>query len=204
LEPGATAHPGDLDLSRHLHTRSARALPALALVLLTGCATARTGTDADPPESCDFAPGLAAVETVPTEQRVGLALRSLGDACPGRLGPLALASTQASTLPRAERARVLGEAASLALPPACASSTPGAPAASVAWGCPPPPAMALSPQLLEDLDAGTYLFALAVRSRLDGANRLDANATKLIDNLMLAAALEGEAARGGATGTPPL
>ncbi|MFH1811946.1 MAG: hypothetical protein ABIJ09_24625 [Pseudomonadota bacterium] len=177
----------------------------VALAALAACATApRTESVADPAPVCNFESGLRAVEAAPVELRVTPALAALAQACPGVLGNLAQAADQARQLPRAERARILGEAASQALPPACATTSPGAPASSVSWGCPPPEPMRLEAQLLADLDAGTYLFAIAVRSRLAGAQQLSTYSVKLIDNLILAAALEGEAARTGVRTTPPL
>jgi hypothetical protein len=45
------------------------------------------------------------------------------------------------------------------------------------------------------LDAGTYLFVVAVSRRLDAAGAFDDAAERVLSVLVLGAALEGEAAR---------
>lgn len=142
---------------------------------------------------------LPAVESVAPIRRVRPALAGLGASCPEVLGALGEAARIASELDRDDRAAALAAAAADALPPACAAPVPTAPAASITWSCPPPGGMVLADQLLADLDAGTYLFAIAVRARLDGGNKFDDSAKRLLDSLLLGAALEGEQARQATT-----
>lgn len=162
-----------------------------------GSRTAGTGSGEAGSGSCaeQFKAALPAVEGVEPIRRVTPALAGLGNGCPGVLGALGDAAVTAQALDRDDRAAMLASAAADVLPPACAAPTPVAPAAAVTWSCPPPEGMVLADQLLGDLDAGTYLFAIAVRARLDGANALDDSAKRLLDNLILGAALEGEQAR---------
>jgi len=185
---------------------SAAALVSAVLVLGVmgaGCTTTGSsrsssgGSGAGSSGSCadQFKAALPGVEGVDPIRRVTPALAALGTGCPAVLGALGDAAVTGQALDRDDRAAMLAAAAADVLPPACAAPTPVAPAASITWSCPPPEGMVLADQLLGDLDAGTYLFAVAVRARLDGANALDDSAKRLLDNLLLGAALEGEQAR---------
>lgn len=194
---------------------------ASALVLcaaLAGCATKsearRAEPDPDPattPVEADcssgFTQALRAAESFEPDQRVKPVLTGLEFACPEVLAELGEAAGQAKSLDRHGRATLLAQAATEALPPACSTTDPLSPAASMVWSCPPQDKLELAEPLLQDLDAGTYLFMLAVRARLANADKLDEDAKKLLDTLVMAAALEGETAalNGSAAGnTPPL
>jgi hypothetical protein len=144
--------------------------------------------------SADLAKGLAAVESVPTDRRVAPALEALGQGCADLLGPLAEAALQASAMGRERRAEVLAQAAVSELPSDCWVDTGLAPARVVAVRCPLPLGEVVAPALLRHLDSGTYLFYLAVYQRLKEAAALDFQTLRILDNLLLAAALEGEAA----------
>jgi len=192
---------------------------ALALcAALAGCATKREARRADPdpdpattPVEADcssgFTQALRAAESFEAAERVKPVLTGLEFACPAVLAELGEAAGRAKGLDRLGRAALLAQAATEALPPACSTTNPLSPAATMVWSCPPQDKLELAEQLLQDLDAGTYLFMLAVRARLANADKLDDDAKKLLDNLVMAAALEGEAAalNGFATeNTPPL
>ena len=189
-------------------------LALLAAAASTSSGSARRGSSstsarAEAPAECadGFKQALSAVESYEALERVKPALAGLSFACPAVLTDLGEAASKAKELERPERAAALAQAASLALPPACSTTAPLSPAATVVWSCPPQDKLELAEQLLQDLDAGTYLFMLAVRARLANADALDESAKKLLDNLVMAAALEGEqAALNGtaAAAAPPL
>lgn len=199
------------------HRRGAALCMTVLLCGALGCTTSRgahrgasADTDAErPPADCTagFAEALEAVEAVEPIDRVRPALAGLGTACPEVLSDLGEAAAAAQDMERPVRAARLAQAASLSLPPACTTANPLAPAATVVWSCPPQDKLELAEALLQDLDAGTYLYMLAVRARLANADALDANAVRLLDNLVMAAAMEGERAAlegTAASETPPL
>ncbi len=136
-----------------------------------------------------LASGLRRVESVPMEQRVAPALLALGGCEP--LGPLAAAARSASALARSERARSL----CLAATPEPRCSIPGdAPASRLPPECCAAP-LGLSGTAQRDLDAGTCLFTAAVRLNLASLGLSAGQAERLLSNLLLASALEGEAER---------
>ncbi len=128
-----------------------------------------------------FVEGLRAVERAPTAARVRPALEALAR-CPA-LGALGTAAASAAAKPRATRSHALVVASGLDA--ACAEAR-----------CQPlPPALELAPRALADADAGSYAFALAAHRALTAAGMLTPAAERILLNLLLAAALEGEAAR---------
>ena len=168
---------------------------ALSLVgAMVGCGDAAAG-EAARRCSSEFADGLALVEGVPVDRRVSPALQVLGKGCPHWLGPLGEAALQASTLEREQRAQLLAKATVSELPAGCRAGAPIAPARDLALRCPPPPGEEIAPALLSHLDSGTYLFYLAAYRRLNEAQAVDFCALRILHNLLLAAALEGESAR---------
>ena len=174
-------------------------LVAGSLLLAAGmfaCTTTHKKTTQAQGERCTFSAQLKPVEALPMEQRLRPALVAMSLACPETLGDLAQAAAKAAGIEdRSQRAQVLAAAASLALPSGCSASNPLAAASSLQWGCPAPQEMQLAEALLKDLDAGTYLFVLASRARLQGSGKLDKDAGALLKNLMLSAAIEAEVAR---------
>lgn len=140
-----------------------------------------------------LAAALKKVEQSPMEKRLGPALAGIGEGCPVLLGALAAAATEASKAEAAVRSKILSSAATPFLPPTCAARSPSDPALEVSYACPPPDSFELAEPLLEDLDAGTYQFALVLRERLGATGVLDSASDRLLSNLVLAAALEGEA-----------
>ncbi len=148
-----------------------------------------------------LARGLKAVEAVHPTRRLVPALKAVGESCEAVLGrSLAASAQEALTLGMPRRAGALAKGAQSVLPPTCVASEPAGAALEVSYACPPPEAFALAEPLLRDLDAGTYVFALAARERLAKAKALDADAERLLGNLVLAGALEGEARRTAAGG----
>lgn len=178
-------------------------LSLLISLFSSSCATSKNSSTQPAPESCTFAAQLKLVEAVPVEQRMLPSLKALAESCPQTMGDLAQAATQAQAqADRAKRAQILAQAAMLALPSGCSASNALAPAASLQWGCPAPPEMQLADALLKDLDAGTYLFVLASRARLQGADKLDKDSGRVLQNLLLSAAIEAEMARESAGEKP--
>ena len=136
---------------------------------------------------------LRGVERVPPPKRAAAALAGLSRVeC---LGALATAARGAAKAERPVRARVLSRAAAEELSASCLAKDPAASALTVAEPCPAPRDLAPSRGALRDLDAGTYLFVIAAHSRLSAAGVLTPDALQLLNNLLLGAALEGEAAR---------
>ncbi|MHB8874288.1 MAG: hypothetical protein ACYC8T_11425 [Myxococcaceae bacterium] len=147
---------------------------------------------AAPPCAASLAKGLPSLEKLPMAKRLGKSLELLARSCPAELGELAPAAAKAARLPRAKRAKALAEAAKLA--PPCRTDTPAAPAGALLRTC-PPAKLTLAEEVGRDLDAGTYLFVVAASQRLETAGAFDAAAERVLSTLVLAAALEGEAAR---------
>lgn len=131
---------------------------------------------------------LSEVESRPSGERVSPVLAGLAEACTGALGPLADAAARASELNRARRAVVLLEAATSVVPPECQPPHALAPAISVAGRCPFP--KPLAHRLVRKLDAGTYVFVVAARTLLERSDALTRDAERLLDNLLLGAALQ--------------
>ena len=129
------------------------------------------------------------LEKVRLQKRIRPTLELVGRACRALDAKLAGAAAAAAKKPRAERAALLGAAQA-----ECTLPDPAAPAQTVAEACAPRDG---EPQgdVLRDLDAGTYAFVRALRSRLLAEGPLDKDADLVLSSLALAVALEGEAAR---------
>lgn len=136
---------------------------------------------------------VSRIERGPMERRVVPVLDALAAACSAELGSLGEAAKNARALDRAGRVELLARAAEKALDPTCRAPVAIAPAETIAAKCRPPAKLALAPGVLRDLDAGTYLFALAVFDRIGKSG--GESAQRIIDTLILAGALEGEADR---------
>lgn len=133
-------------------------------------------------------------------KRVGAGLEALSR-CQA-LGELAVVAAKAKKASRVERSRLLAPAALAKLPSECRPEAKESSADRLAQRCPPGKDKELATELLADLDPGTYLFVLAVREQLSSLGVLDAKAERVLDNLVLSAALQGETAKGPATGAP--
>jgi hypothetical protein len=140
--------------------------------------------------------GLKAVEAAPPHRRAAPALAAIGQACTPLFSELGAAAKRASVGGRAARARALLEGCVDRVPTPCLPTSPDAPASTVAGHCPPPKKFPLAPPLLEDLDAGTYLYVRILRSDLEAMAVLDSKTERVLMNLVLGAALD----RGGARG----
>lgn len=169
----------------------------LTSLYISSCATTNGDSkQAAVAQGCHFAAQLKLVEAVPVEKRMSPSLKALAVACPQTMGDLAATAAQAATLQdRNARAQILAQAAIMALPSGCSTTNALVSAKSLQWGCPAPADMQLADALLNDLDAGTYLFVLASRARLQGAEQLDKDAQRVLKNLLLSAAIEAEVAR---------
>jgi hypothetical protein len=148
---------------------------------------------ASPPPCPDLEAGLAQVARAPTHRRVDPALKVLAGC---RLGPLAGAAARAHKEGWPRRSHTLGAAALAILGPRCEVPQLEGAASALPASCPIDPAIEASASARRDLDAGTYLFAAAVLAKTDPAAK-EGTARLLLD-LLLAAALEGERRRGGA------
>ncbi len=135
---------------------------------------------------------LGEVEKMHTSRRLAPVLAAVGERCQDALGPLAIAAQTASESGMPRRAVQLAAAAAPLLPPTCVAEDPAGPALEPSHACPPPESFALAEPLLQHLDAGTYLFALALREQLGKRGVLDERVDQLLSNLVLAGALEGE------------
>ncbi len=174
------------------------------MVSSTGCKRTGAPTHEVDVQRCreGLVAGLRTVEAVHPARRLLPALKALEGACGGVLGELATPAREASSQGMPRRAHVLAAGAEALLPPTCVAAQPAGPALEVSYACPPPDAFALAEPLLKDLDAGTYVFALAARERLAKVGALDADTERLLSNLVLAGALEGEARRLAGRGAP--
>jgi hypothetical protein len=173
------------------------ALGLLLLCLGTWGCTKGAPSPAAPAARCQqgLAKDARAVEGHDPSRRLRPVLGSLAAHCEEALGPLAVAAAQAVELGWRRRAQFLGEAALTWLPEGCASATLDGSALEAAATCPAPEDFALAEPLLSDLDAGTFLFTLAVRARLEAPGPLQETTDRALSNLVLAGALEGEARR---------
>lgn len=164
------------------------------LVLLLGPASSARGSEAGSSCARAIEQALSRVERVPPARRAPAALAELARVeC---LGALASAAGTSARAKRPVRARALAKAAAPELPASCLAKDPTASALTLSERCPAPKDLAPSRGALRDLDAGTYLFVLAAHARLSASGELGSHALQLLNNLLLGAALEGEAARG--------
>lgn len=131
---------------------------------------------------------LQEVERSPSVERVRPVLLGLSRC--GMLGRLA-AAAKAATEKKAQRSEILASPAAEDLGFDCKPLNPAAPASFVAKHCPAPADLALSPAALADLDAGTYVYALATYRAFVREGPVPMSAKRLLSNLLLAAALEG-------------
>lgn len=136
-------------------------------------------------------------EANPTHQRITVALQELGMGCAQALGALADAAQQATLTATAEkRSEVLGFAARRALTqPGCSVDAPPARGDGFAKSCSPARALGLNEEVLRKLDVGTVAYLTALRLRLVELEMFNADAERILDNLVLSAALEAEGPR---------
>ncbi|WNG19198.1 hypothetical protein [Cystobacter fuscus] len=127
------------------------------------------------------------------QRRAQALLAGLSTAC-GEVLPERLreGAGMAASARRAERSRRLLEAARGVVPEACLASEP-ARAREVEALCPPPEDTLFVRPLPDSLDAGSYVFALAVRARLRERGAYDARAQRWVAEFLLRSALDGEA-----------
>jgi len=133
---------------------------------------------------------------LPKERFVEPALTAFAQ-CPALLGELAAAAKEASGHPLATRARTLFAGAKESIHQACSSVSPEAPAITFPSYCRPSGAeeLVFSEDLLRDLDTGTFVYALSVRRALERSNAHERSGSKLVDMLIIGAALEGHGVR---------
>ena len=130
--------------------------------------------------------GRAKLESVPLEKRIRPTLELIGASCAALDASLADAAAKAAKKPRTERAPLLAAGQR-----GCTVADPLAPATAIAESCPPGEDGPKGP-VLEHLDAGTYAFVVALRSRLRTDAGVVSNADLVLSSLVLSVALEGE------------
>ncbi|MBI2566445.1 MAG: hypothetical protein HYV63_05370 [Candidatus Schekmanbacteria bacterium] len=198
VPPVACPESGASSTANRAESASRRppASPPLACSGSDGAGRSRVGVKQAVDSGCAeaFQRLLDQVVTRPLEHRLQAILVGLAEVCPPVLRELAAAAAATRTRERAERAAILGAAAGAVLPPACACA-PGemaTPAFALARRCPPPAGVMLAKPLLEIVDSGTYLFFVATHARLRDGGALGAASQRLLDNFILAAALQAE------------
>lgn len=121
-------------------------------------------------------------------------LEVIGSACSAAFPELSRAATKAARLPRVERSKILGDAASADLGAACQIASWVQPATALASPCLSGIQRPVKPSLLARADAGTALFVAALWAHLAGAH--DEPLAVFFESLLLASGLEGEASGG--------
>ncbi|HLL03558.1 MAG TPA: hypothetical protein VK539_23440 [Myxococcaceae bacterium] len=89
------------------------------------------------------------------------------------------------------RARRLADAARAFMPERCLTA-PEASARTVESHCPPPEDLHAATPLPRSLDVGSYVFTLALREQLRAKGAYENKAARLVAELLLSSALEGE------------
>lgn len=178
------------------------AVLALLIAAPAGCSRGEAQAPAAPVDAgarlrCgeDLPRLLAEVERVPTPRRAGPALAALGRGCAEPLGDLAPLAVEAAALDRDARSRLLGKAGLGSAGPSCRVDDFTAPALPLSRRCTAPGLAQVSPGLIRHLQAGTWVFLVAARTRLDDAGAMDDRAHRLFQHLLLGLGLEGEARR---------
>jgi len=186
--------------------RTRRLCTALVLSLLvTACGSSSapdaTGTAATPAsadaESCRdwLAEAVVAIERGPMEERWTRVLDSVAGGCAVLPEPLREAAALAARGSAADRPAILGAALDTHETAGCGIAAADAPALGVAAHCSMPPPFDFAPELLRDLDAGTYLFGRTLALRLAGLDLLEGGGQRVVDTLLLSAAISNEALR---------
>jgi hypothetical protein len=127
------------------------------------------------------------------EERWTRVLDAVAGGCAVLPEPLREAAALAASGSTAARPAVLAAALDAHGTAACGIEAADAPALEVAAHCPMPPPFDFAPELLRDLDAGTYLFGRALALRFAGLDLLEAGGRRVVDILLLSAAISNEA-----------
>lgn len=126
-----------------------------------------------------------------TRKQTRALLSGLSTACVEVLpATLRQGAAEAATLRGVERSRRLIEAARPFLPEGCLTSS-GASVEVVESRCPPPEDF-LAPSAQGDLDTGSFVFALAVRSQLRAHGVYGDRARRWVDEFLLRTMIENE------------
>jgi hypothetical protein len=125
-------------------------------------------------------------------QRSQPLLAGLGTAC-GEVLPSALSegAAEAAPLRGPARSRRLADAARAFVPERCLAA-PETSARTVETLCPPPEDLNAATPLPLRLDVGSYVYALALRDQLRARGTYAPPASRLVAELLLSSALEGE------------
>lgn len=185
----------------------------VGLLLLCSCAVAATDQSRiqykrEP--GCKLELVLTEIEQVASvSRRLGPSLSALAQYCPGPLGELADVAKRAAEQPdRAKRSFLLAQAANQILSANCQTEQPMVAASTLQPRCPGPANLGLDKPLapLKDLDAGSYLFILAIQKRLFETYRDQINLSaleRILETMILSGALEGcEASQQGCSDLP--
>jgi hypothetical protein len=148
-------------------------------------------------ESCRgwLARAVVAIERGPMQERWTGVLDAVASGCPALPEPLREAAALAARGSTAARPAVLAAALDSHETAGCGIQAADAPALEVAAHCPMPPPFDFAPELLRDLDAGTYLFGRALALHFARLDLLAADGRRVVDTLLLSAAISNEALR---------
>jgi hypothetical protein len=187
------------------HILPYQALVLCVLLLSTFVTAAIDQPQNSPASRCELRTALDEVhqQVKAMSKRFGPYIRALLKHCSGPLGnELANTAKQATEQSsRVQRSVMLAKAASINLSSDCSTDQPTAAASTIQPRCPGPSRVGLHRNIspLKDLDAGSYLFILAVHKRLNEAPLKQNDRALLIrylENMVLSGALEGCKARG--------
>ena len=138
-----------------------------------------------------FDEALVVIERQDFPFRIGSGLAAIGSACPQLSDAIIRAAKNASAKNRAQRSAILYEAIKNRLSPHCLKTTPDQSAAKLGSKC-YADRPDLSPRLIADMDVGTFAFFLVVEEELKAKNLLGPKAKRVLLNLLLANAMQGE------------
>lgn len=142
-----------------------------------------------------LARALPVIERAPMETRWRPVLEAVAGSCAAIPEPLREAAARTASVTAEARPAVLAAAVDVHEAAQCTMTATAAPALDVAARCPMPPPFDFAPELLRDLDAGTYLFGRSLAESLAALDLLEAGGRRLVDTLLLSAAIANEALR---------
>jgi hypothetical protein len=144
-------------------------------------------------ETCaaGFDEALTMIEEQSFPFRIASCLSAIASACPLLSDAVIRAASQASTQPRKKRAQILYDAIKNRLPTDCRAKDPSDSADSLGTQC-YKSRPDLSRSLVSDMDAGTFAFFLVVEEELKEKKVYDRKARRILLNLLLTTAMQGE------------
>lgn len=128
-----------------------------------------------------------------TDQRVLPILKAVGRHCRKALPGLSESAEKARLQPWEKRVATLAEGAARVLPKACGTLSPVSPASQVSAEC---PRLEASEAFMASLDAGSWLFAVALTEAFRRGGEMPDELQRLLLDFILSAALEKERREG--------